>query len=137
MSTWGEEFQARTRPKRHRWINTSDTHDVVLSEEFLNAAPTGTVLSVLWMAGKGRHFPISVEKRQDGSWAIHSRVGLTSDQLIGARATPRRRSGMGVGADYVSEEALPVPEPVQESTPEARASFAAAASRMAKVSRAF
>jgi hypothetical protein len=113
------------RKRRPAWVNASPTHDVVLTEEYLNDTPVDSALSVLWKAGTGSHFPIAVQKRHDGTWAIHSRVGLTADRLIGARAVRRRRAGM---AGRVGDESMPAP--VQEATPEARASFGVAAALM-------
>lgn len=130
MTTPGEQTEALRRSKRHNWINHRPAHDEVLTAETLDLTPAGAVWSVLWKAGEGNRFPISVEKRRDGTWAIHSRVGLTSAQLIGARATPRRRVRPASRVGDARPEVVNAPEMVQQSTPTTRASFAAAAALM-------
>jgi hypothetical protein len=119
--------QTPTAAKRRKWVNEHPTHDLVLTDEYLAAAPAGTVLSVLMKAGSGHRLPISFVKRADGTFGVHSRGSVLADRLVGGQATRRRRAGDARGAGLSVETPL---KPVQVTPAEARASFAGAAARM-------
>lgn len=120
----GQPIRARKRP---RYENTTPTHDLTLTAEYLAEARPKTVLSVLARFGTDGRVPITVEKRWDGVWEVHSRSGVAADRLVGGDATPRRRIRPPKGRPDLRARATEAPA----TSREALVSFADAVARMA------
>ncbi|MCZ2837092.1 hypothetical protein [Modestobacter sp. VKM Ac-2985] len=121
--------QGHARPwNLTRWVDVLPGHDLVLTRADVEGAPVGAVFSIEADFGSDGHpVPISVERRWDGTWTVHSRAYVPSDALVGGRATPRRRVFRETG-----EDASPV---IEQAGDRDRVTFAEAAARMAKAQR--
>ncbi len=103
-----------------RWEDVLPSHDVVLTRADVEGAPVGAVLSIEATFGPGGlRVPISVERRRDGTWTVHTRAYVPSEALVGGRATPRRRVSRLSGEE--------VPRVIGHDDDRRRTSFAEAA----------
>lgn len=110
-----------------RWVDDLPGHDLTLTWADVDGAPTGAVFSIEAVFGPGGRVPISLERRRDGSWIVHSRAHVSPDALVGARATPRRRVSRLTG-----EEA---PRNAEQIGDREHASFTEAAARINQAPR--
>lgn len=119
--------QERGRWNLTRWVDVLPGHDLVLSRADVEGAPAGAVFSIDAEFGPNGGVPISAERRQDGTWTVHSRAFVPCEALIGGRATPRRRVSRLTGEEW--------PRTVEQNDDQGRVSFAEAAARMAGARR--
>jgi hypothetical protein len=118
--------RGRRRPVNlTRWEDVLPAHDVVLTRADLEEAPPGAVFSVEARFGPNPEpVHISVERRQDGMWTVHTRAHVPSEALIGGNATPRRRVSRLTGEE--------VPHKVSHEDNRRRTSFAQAVERITR-----
>lgn len=92
--------QGRSRPwNQTRYVDVLPGHDLTLTRSDVEGAPVGAVFGIAAEFGPDGWVPISVERRRNGTWTVHSRAYVPSEALIGAKATPRRRVSRMTGED--------------------------------------
>jgi hypothetical protein len=110
-----------------RWVDDLPGHDLVLSREVVQGAPAGAMFSIEAEFGPNGVVPISVERRRDGTWIVHSRGAVPSEALIGGRSTPRHQVSRRTGEEW--------PRKVEPNDDRGRLSFAEAAALIAAAQR--